>query len=156
MYRHKLLGSPITTAAAAAGDDLLFAAMRPLEVTNHGRRHGVRIGQEKGFLTISFVNYQGTAKRFTRKELLGTLNGFVAEIGSRSKSTFAAFQQRALSGKLRDEVISSQRVTRYQRAGLQLEMCHSLAYDGLKYITIDGKPQPRPLFQATDFGGFGA
>jgi hypothetical protein len=130
-------------------DEYLYAAFRPLILTNHGRRFAVSVDRINGYTAISFYNYDGAARRFTRKELLGTLNGFVAEIGSRAEDgSFERFRSRVLAGRVEDTVADGQRITRYSRPGVQLDLCHSLYYGGVKYALVDGRPQPRPAFEA--------
>jgi hypothetical protein len=131
-------------------DELLFAAFRPLLLTNHGRRDAVRVENQAGYVAVNFINYEGEPRRFTRQQLLETCNGFVAEIGSRSEhGTFENFKSRVLLGQVRDETAAGHRIARYRRPGVELDLCHTLYYSQVKYILIDGKPQPRPLFQAT-------
>lgn len=130
-------------------DELLLAAFRPLLLTDHGRRCAVRVSEQNGYLSIAFFNYEGPPRRFTRMQLLETLNGFVAELASRADSDVAAFRRRVLAGKLTDEVASGQRVTDYRRPGVQLGLSYSLYLDGLKYVLVDGEPQRRPRFEAT-------
>jgi hypothetical protein len=131
-------------------DEFLFASFRPLILTNRGRKGAVRVERENGYAAIQLVNYEGPPRRFTRKELLETCNGFVAEIGSRAEyGNFDRFKARVLEGRVEDEMAAGQRITRYRRPGVQLDLCHTLYYSQVKYILIDGKPQPRPLFQAT-------
>jgi len=131
-------------------DEFCYAAFRPLIPTNHGRMDAIRIERENGYLAIQFVNYEGPPRRFTRKELLETLNGFVAEIGSRSEyGSFEAFRKRILSGEVDDKCWAGHRITRYRRPGVQLDIRHTLCYSAVTYMLIDGKPMPRPIFSAT-------
>jgi hypothetical protein len=131
-------------------DDYLYAAFRPLILTDHGRRVAVSTRQENDYLTISFYNYDGPPRRFSRKELLRTLNGFVAEIGSkREDNSFDQFRSRVLAGRVDDAVAAGQRITRYSRPGIQLDLCHSLSFGGIKYALVNGEPQRRPRFEAT-------
>ena len=131
-------------------DDYLYAAFRPLLLTNHGRQSAVTLTQNNGYLAISFYNYDGQPRRFTRKELLNTLNGFVAEIGSKSEyGSFHNFQSRMKGGRVNDSVADEQRITKYVRRGVQLDLCHSLYFGGLKYALIDGKTQDQSPFNAT-------
>jgi hypothetical protein len=98
-------------------------------------------------------NYEGSPRRFSRKELLRTLNGFVAEIGSKLEYiSFDRFRSRVLEGHVCDIVADGQRITRYSRQGVQLDLCHSLYFGGIKYALLDGKPQRRPRFEATGVG----
>ena len=130
-------------------DDCLYAAFRPLILTNHGRRNAVSVAQNNGYLTISFYNYDGAPRRFTRKDLLGTLNGFVAEIGRRAEyGSFERFRSRVLEAAVDDVVADGQRTTTYSRSGVRLDLCHSLYYGGVKYALVDGKPRRKPLFEA--------
>ena len=100
-------------------------------------------------LTISFYNYDGAPRRFTRKDLLVTLNGFVAEIGSPAEyGSFERFRSRVLEAAVDDVVADGQRTTTHSRSGVRLDLCHSLYYGGVKYALVDGKPQRKPLFEA--------
>ncbi len=131
-------------------DDYFYAAFRPLILTNRGRKAAIRIEREGGYVAIQLINYEGAPRRFTRKELLETCNGFVAEFGSPAEhGSFDKFKARALEGKVADETVAGHRLTSYQRPGVKLGLCHTLYYSQVKHITIDGKPQPQPLFQAT-------
>jgi hypothetical protein len=128
-------------------DDFLFAAFRPLILTNRGRKESIRIEKENGYAAVQLINYEGPPRRFTRKELLETCNGFVAEIAARAEyGSFDKFQARVLEGKVEDETAAGHRITRYKRPGVQLDLCHTLYYSQVKYILVDGKPQARPMF----------
>ncbi|MBN9663960.1 MAG: hypothetical protein J0H49_37520 [Acidobacteria bacterium] len=128
-------------------DDFLYAAFRPLILTNHGRKEVVRVEKDRGFYAIQFVNYEGPARRFSRKALLETCNGFVAELGSSAEdATFDKFRAKVMSGVVSDETAAGHRITSYRRPGVRLDLCHTLYYSQLKHILVDGKPQPRPLF----------
>ncbi len=130
-------------------DDYLFAAFRPLLLTNHGRQAAVTVTEQNGYVAISFYNYEGPQRRFTRKELLNTLNGFVAELGSKKEDgSFKSFRSRVRAGKVDDFLAAEQRITRYARPGVQLDLCHSLYFGGMKYALINGKVQARTLFSA--------
>lgn len=129
-------------------DDYLYAAFRPLLLTNHGRRSAVTVSQNNGYMSVSFYNYEGPPRRFTRKELLNTLNGFVAEIGSKAEyGSFDRFQSVVNAGRVEDVVESEQRITSYARPGVRLEFCHSLYFGGIKYALVDGMPQDRAPFK---------
>ncbi|HEY3935936.1 MAG TPA: hypothetical protein VGL97_00775 [Bryobacteraceae bacterium] len=131
-------------------EDYLYAAFRPLLLTNHGRRFAVSVHQDNGYLAISFYNYDGPARRFSRKELLRTFNGFVAEIGSkREYGSFDRFRSHVLGGRVEEVVADGQRITKYSREGTELALCHSLYFGGIKYALVDGKAQRRPQFEAT-------
>jgi hypothetical protein len=128
----------------------LYAAFRPLLLTNHGRRAAVTVRRNNGYLSISFYNYEGPPRRFTRKELLSTLNGFVAEIGSKAEyGSFDRLRARIQEGLVDDVVAAEQRITSYTRPGVRLDLCHSLYFGGIKYALIDGKAQDRTPFKAT-------
>jgi hypothetical protein len=132
-------------------DDYLYAAFRPLILTDHGRRVAVATHQENDYLGISFYNYDGPPRPFSRKELLRTLNGFVAELGSkREYGSFDRFRSRVLEGQVEDVVAEGQRITRYSRPGTRLDLCHSLYFSGMKYALVDGRPQSRLLLDARE------
>lgn len=128
-------------------DDFFYAAFRPLLLTNHGRESAVTVSNENGYVSIAFHNYQGPPRRFTRKELLNTLNGFVAEFGSpQQHGSFDRFQEEVRKGEVEDLVAAEQRITRYRRPGVQLDISHSLYFGGVKYTLVDGQPIPRDRF----------
>jgi hypothetical protein len=132
-------------------DDFLLASFRPLLATNHGRNHAVLIDEINGYLTISFNNYEGKPNRFSRRELLLTRNGFVAELSSPLGESLPAFRDRLALAQVRDRVAQTdQRTVDYRRHGLQLSLSHSLFYDGLKFAAIDGKQQPRPSLEYSE------
>ena len=132
-------------------DDFLLASFRPLLATDHGRTHAVLIQEINGYLTISFCNYEGEPKRFTRKDLLLTRNGFVAELSSPLQESLAAFRARLDAATVRDELAATdQRTVEYRRNGVRLSLSHSLLYDGLKFAAIEGKPQPTPALDYSE------
>jgi hypothetical protein len=121
-------------------DEYLYAAFRPMIQTNHGRRHAVSITQDHGYATISFYNYEGKPRRFTRKELLGTLNGFVAEVGSKSEfGSYDRFRAHVLAGQVTDTVGAGQRIASYTRPGTQLGMTHGVISGVVKFAVVDGE-----------------
>jgi hypothetical protein len=129
-------------------DDYLYAAFRPLLLTNYGRQNAVTVSRNNGYASISFYNYEGPPRRFTRKELLNTLNGFVAEIGSKAEyGSFDHFRSTVEAGRVEDVVEAEQRITSYSRPGVRLDFCHSLYFGGIKYALVDGMPQDRTPFK---------
>lgn len=131
-------------------DEFLYAAFRPLISTNHGRRNAVSVSHERGYTAVSFHNYEGPARPFKRQALLHTLNGFVAEIGSKSEyGSFDKFRGRVMEGRAEDMVAAGQRFASYERAGLKLSLAHSLDYGVIKYALVDGELQPRPKWLAS-------
>jgi hypothetical protein len=136
-----------TPEAVWIEDDFLYAAFLPLTVTNRGRREALRVEERDGYLAIHFINYEGELRKFTRRQLSNTLNGFVAEIGGHtSHGSFAKFQQTVTASKISDQVMAAQRIVGYQRPGVKLDISYSLTYEGLKYALVDGKPLNRAPF----------
>jgi hypothetical protein len=100
----------------------------------------VRIEETNGFLSIHFVNYEGSARNFSRRQLLEISNGFVAEVGGREDyGSFENFERAYRDGEITDEVISAQRVVSYKRPGVSLGVSYSVASDGLKYASVDDR-----------------
>lgn len=130
-------------------DDFFYAALRPLIVTNHGRSEAMRIQQANGYLSIELVNYSGPPRNFSRQNLYQTLNGFVVEVGGPGDyGSFHRFRERVSAGTVKDAVYDRQRVVEYSTQDSRLAVSYSLALDGLKYISVDGKLCPRPKFDA--------
>jgi hypothetical protein len=131
-------------------DEFLFAAFRPLTITNHGRTMALRIEEQDHYLSIQFINYEGSFRRFDRRDLLHTLNGFVAEVaGPSDAGSFAAFREKVNNGQATDRVGADQRVVSYRRTGVSLEMSYSLTNDRLKYTLVDGALLARHPFEIT-------
>jgi hypothetical protein len=132
----------------ALEDDFFYAAFRPLSIKNHGRAEAVHMEQIDGYLAIHLINYEGTGRSFTRRDLVNTLNGFVAEVGGvKEYGSFAAFQTRTGGAELIDRLEGVQRVIRYSRAGVALDLSYSIPHDGLKYTLVDGQPLPAGKFR---------
>jgi hypothetical protein len=131
--------SPVA-GVVALHDDHFYCGFQPLTITDLGRSEAVRIEEANGFLSIHFINYQGSDRSFTRRDLLEISNGFVAEVGGpEDYGSFDNFDRTYRQGKITDEVISDQRLISYQRPGVSLALAHSLPSDGLKYATVDGR-----------------
>jgi hypothetical protein len=138
----------VAPGIVALEDDFFYAVFRPLTITNHGRGEAVRLEQMGDYLAIQLVNYEGSPQKFSRKELVNTLNGFVAETaGVKEYGSFAAFQARIAGAELNDEMVGSQRVIKYSRPGVSLGLSYSIPYDGLKYVLVDGQPLSEPKFR---------
>jgi hypothetical protein len=127
----------------ALEDDFFYTTIRPLSIKNHGRPEAVRLERMGEYLAIQLINYEGAGRSFSRKDLVNTLNGFVAETGGvREYGSFAAFQARTGGAELADRVEGVQRIIRYTRPGVALDLSYSIPYDGLKYALVDGQPLP--------------
>jgi hypothetical protein len=121
-------------------DNYFYCAFQPLVITDLGRSEAVRIEEAKGFLSIHFVNYEGSGRSFTRQQLLEISNGFVAEVGGREDyGSFENFGRAYRDREITDEVISAQRVISYKRSGVALGLSYSLASDGLKYASVEDR-----------------
>jgi hypothetical protein len=129
-----------TPGVVALHDDYFYCSFQPLVITDLGRSEAVRVEEANGFLSIHFVNYEGSARSFTRRQLLEISNGFVAEAGGREDyGSFENFERAHRDGEISDEVISAQRVVSYKRAGVSLALSYSVAFDGLKYASVDDR-----------------
>jgi len=132
----------------ALEDDFFYATFRPLTMTNRGRTEAVRLEVMEGYLAIQLINYEGAEKSFSRKDLVNTLNGFVAEVGGKKEhNSFSAFRTRTATGEVSDELSGVQRVIRYSRPGVALGLSYSIPFDGLKYALVDGQPLSEPKFK---------
>lgn len=107
-----------------------------LNLTNHSRRFAVSVDRLDSCAAISFCNYGGTRRRSSRKELLGTLNGFAAEIGSLAEyGPFERFRSRVPEGRLEDTAADGQRIMTYSKPGVPLDLCQSLYSGAVKSNT---------------------
>jgi hypothetical protein len=142
-------GQPVTLpfrspkpGIVALEDDFLYCAFHPLSINPVGE-DAVRIEENDGFLSIHFINYEGPARKFGRRELTKISNGFVAEVGGKTEyGSFAAFERIFLRGRVTDEVMDGQRVVTYERPGVRLALSQSILSGGLKYALVDGSVVP--------------
>lgn len=124
----------------------VYMAYLPLLQTNAGRRAAVRVERRTDYTAVTFLNYEGTPRVFSRGELLLTGNGFVATIGSeREDGDFEAFCRMAGSAVVEDRLTTSPhnrgtytRRVRYECGGCRLYCAYSPASEGVMAISGDG------------------
>ena len=138
-------------------DGMTWLAFRPLELTDYGRKQAVRIRRVDRFLTISFYNYEGSARalNFPYQAPLFTQNGFAFEIAAEVEGlTFEAFRRRVSGARVEDGFTGCQRRVSYQRDGVDLRIHYDPTNDGvIPSAWIGGKPREVPRFHATGLGG---
>ncbi|NEW07121.1 hypothetical protein GK047_14025 [Paenibacillus sp. SYP-B3998] len=129
-------------------DGQVYTAISPLVPSNHGRKRAVRIEKQSGYIILSFYNYEGVKRDFTKDEFLLTGNGFVAELGSEQQyGSFQAFKQIVSTPVMKDEYLSNVhmrgttvRQTVFERAGCKLACEYSPISEGIRYLSVNDRP----------------
>ncbi len=124
-------------------------AIRPLGATDWGRPAAVQIEKINRYRMIWMPNYIGPSRTFTRKELIGTVNGFIIIAGTDQDGSFESFRERILTAKLLDYHCAGSRTVHYQLDGLDMGINYGCTSGQARFITLNGKPIPRPIWQAT-------
>jgi len=129
-------------------DGPIYLALRPLNATDWGRKDAVRIEPVNKYLDISFSNYEGEERTFSEEELSRTLNGMIAVVGLSKEKSFDEFKNEVCNGELLDYYMLGMRTVRYRLGDTTLGMCHAVLSDRIRFATINGRPVPRPIWEA--------
>lgn len=135
-------------------DGPVYIAFKPLTLTDHGTVAPVKVEQRGHYLYLSFYNYEGPSRSFEVEEMLLTSSGFIAHIGSSDDwDGFDSFVKYAEEGALSDRVSKQEgsvtRWIRYTRRDLDMHFAYSPLSEGIMIETINGRPRPTPIFQAS-------
>lgn len=130
----------------------VYMAFLPVPLTDHGRGAAVKVRTSKGFVIVSFYNYEGEERHFSSRELAATGNGFVVEVGSaRQHGSFEQFRTALYSAAVSEVWRSSphsrwtlSREVAYVRDGLSLACEYSPASEGIRSILVNGQEPPPP------------
>lgn len=141
-------------------DGPLHIALRGLHATRWNQAPdnpcGIRLEPtpDHDYMLVSFYNYQaaapGESRQFSAHEISTTLNGFASVIGLASEETWEHFKQRVLSAQLLDYCAFDQRTLTYELGSTRLSASYAMQANRFRYVTIDGRPLPRPIWQADD------
>ncbi len=130
-------------------DGRVYLALRALNVSDWGGDQAIKIEPVAGYQQISFYNYEGEPRMFTREELARTLNGFAMTVGLTGEESFDAFQNRVLAASYVDYWHFGMRTVRYGLGTTLLEMSYSPEGEAVRYASVNGRPQARPIWQAS-------
>jgi len=146
----KILAESQAPADVIVRDGPLFIGLRPLSLTDHGRRAAVRVEMLGRFLMVSFYNYEGSPRDFTPEGLDGTSNGFVAEIRTVDEiSDMAELREVLLAATVEDVTRGSERGVRYQRDELSLDCVYCPKTEEIRQAILNGTPLDQPKLSAT-------
>jgi hypothetical protein len=130
-------------------DGPIYLAIRPLGATDWGRPSAVHIEKVNRYRIVCMPNYVGPSRTFTRKELAGTVNGFVIVAGSSRDGSFDRFRDRIAAAKVLDYHSAGSRTCRYQLDQLEMAISYGTASGQTRFISINGKVPARPVWQST-------
>ena len=146
----KVLAESPTPVDVIVKDGPLYVGLRPVTLTNHGRKAAVRVEMLNRYLMVSLFNFQGPPRDFTPEELDSTTNGFVAEIRTVSDIQSMEDLRKVLSGaSLEDVTRGAERHVRYRRDGLSFECVYRPPTQEIRRLTVNGAPFEHPRFLAT-------
>jgi len=144
-----------TAGVVIVQDGAVVTGLRPLEVTNLGRKCCLEIVKEDRHLWISFWNYQGTPRNFTVDQLLATRNGFAWIVEDAGKTTPEKMFRRMNKARIADEVKGVYRHVSYDDRTVQLGMKLHRDCPDPHLMEVDGQPYECPVFASPYVqGGF--
>lgn len=132
-------------------DGDITLGIRPLQVANLGRPHALRIEKRDGFWWVSFLNYEGRARRFTVNDFWRMSNGAVFLIGDRrqlpggAREAFERLRAASLTDRLdKDYVRSVRYADRHARFDLKIR------HYSVNFTTqeVDGQPVSPPMLES--------
>ena len=123
-------------------------ALRPLNAALHGGAEKIRIEEVQNYQVVSFDNYAGAKRTFTRAELGGMLNGFVSVMGRTEEESYEEFVNRVAGAECVDYWHSGSRTVRYRLGDTLLEMNYAVEADRVRFACINGRLMPRPAWEA--------
>ncbi len=133
-------------------------AIHPLEITNKGREHAMRISVRDDMLEIALFNYSGERRNFAKRDFLMVRNGFAFAIQSADEGDFESFMQKEKGAQITDRLISTvhsrQTIVRsvsVQFGGHALACELSPVSEGIKFMTYDDYEIEIPKLYASGF-----
>jgi len=132
-------------------DGPIRMAVRPLNSANWGGAESVRIEKNGPYLLLSFLNYEGPSRTFSREDLGRTLNGFAFTIGKIEEESREEFRSRIEGAECVDYWHFAFRTVRYRLGKTLLEMNYSVESDHVRFACVNGKLLSRTPWQADGF-----
>lgn len=126
----------------------IYIALIPLAVTNLGRKTPIAIEKANGLTMVSFYNYEGPKKSFTKRSFLKVCNG-VAVIVKEAKEydDFAQFVHEASKTKVTDSMyqyeLTRMALVRQVQVTFKedtLACAYTPTSEGLQYLTLNRLP----------------
>lgn len=110
----------------------------------------IEIRQVEKLLEISFVNYRGQTKNFTRQELFTTGNGVAVEVRTKEEvGSFASFRD-MMAPLVHDQWYADARKCRYENAGRSMEFEYAPRSQSLRFISQNNRRVAEPRFYSSD------
>lgn len=133
-------------------DGPLWLGLRPLALTDCGRKACIRIEMLDSYLLVSFYNYEGPTRDFSSDEIYSISNGFVAEVRTCDEIENVADIRGVLTNaELNDRRQRWNRLISYKRPGMAFECECCPNTESMRYVTLNGVVPKRPEFFATGF-----
>lgn len=129
-------------------DGPIHLAVRGLNTTDWGRDEGYAVEDAPNYRMISFFNYRGIPRAFSREELGRTLNGFLSLVGRTSEESRKAFRERVKGTELLDYFHFGCRSVRCRMKETILGISYAVETDRVRYRSINGRLAPRPIWDA--------
>ena len=148
--KERILAESQTPVDVIVKDGPLCIGLRPVSLTDHGRKAAVKVEMLNRFLMVSFYNYEGPSRDFTLEELDRTSNGFIAEIRTLDKiQDTEEFRHVLLDASIEDVTSGHDRKVQYKRNGLSFDCVYCPRTEAVQRATINGAPLEQPRFSAT-------
>ncbi len=133
-------------------DSDIFMAFHPLEITDLGRDAAMSITERDERIEITFWNYRGTKKDFSKREFLHVRNGFAVSVNSIQEiESFEMFVEKENKTIITDDFITTNHSRQtFVRAvdvnfdDMKLSCEYSPASEGIKNIACNDYPIEYP------------
>jgi len=111
-------------------DGNVLMGLRPLEITDYGRKCAVEIHRESDHYWISYWNYCGQSRLFSMEEFQSLQNGYAWIVEDSKKVTPTQLYERLSTANVKDVIDGIYRSVSYDDGSVQLEMkIHHLCPD---------------------------
>lgn len=115
-------------------DGTTYLAIRPLTLTNHGRKHAVEIKKVGRFRVVTGVNYDGPQRDFMPSALRQTAGGCAVALGSeREFGSFSNFSSSFDNASIEDIIYQSSRRLKVHWNGRSVDLLWDLQTEDLLF-----------------------
>ena len=126
----------------------IYIALIPLAVTNLGRRTPVSIEKKNGLTMVSFYNYRGEKRNFTKRSFLKVCNGVAVIVkDAKEYGDFAQFVSDAAKTKVKDTMyqceLTRMALVRQVEVTFKedtLACAYTPTSEGIQYLTLNRLP----------------
>lgn len=145
-------GQGVEPVSVEAGE--VFMHVQPLLPTSLPRRAAVRFGSAPTggpvrYEVLDLINYEGSPRTFSRRELGMVLNGLVLTVSAKRKwNSLEIFHDAMSDSLITDYFHAGLRFVRFERADAEFEVVLSTDPFGVQTEAVDGRQVARPVMES--------